>query len=303
MPDQVEIRPLSSTDVSGVVTLWNQTLTAHPITQERFNSLFFSDVTGIPKLKHSSFVAVTDQIVGVVIAYQRNLPAPGLGLEPELGYLTAVAIAPSHQRQGIGSKLLKTAIADLNANQILLCGRTGSAPAATFPGIDLDNYPAALEFFLNNEFIREAKAHSMSREINSEIKLDLASNIEFVTEIDPAVLYEFASAAFPGDWADVAIAKLNQDPTELAVVTVDQNYAGFAVWNQGWFGPIGVAEEFRKYGLGSLLVENAINNMYSRGIDRIWFNWADEWVVPFYQRLGFVINRNYQRMKRTITKK
>ncbi|MFM1906126.1 MAG: hypothetical protein RIT32_922 [Actinomycetota bacterium] len=297
MADQVEIRPLSSTDVSEVVTLWNQTLVAHPMTQERFNSLFFSDVTGIPKLKHSSYVAVADQIVGVVIAYQRNLPAPGLGLEPDLGYLTAVAVNPAQQRQGIGSKLLQRAISNLAVAEILLSGRTGSAPAAAFPGIDLDNYPTAVEFFLKNGFNPEAKAHSMSREINAEINLEHAPNIAFATEIDPAKLTEFASAAFPGDWADVALAKLNQDPTELAVITVDQNYAGFAVWNQGWFGPIGVAEEFRKYGLGSLLVENAINQMHQRGIDQIWFNWADEWVVPFYQRLGFVINRNYQRMK------
>lgn len=297
MADQVEIRPLSSTDVSEVVTLWNETLIAHPMSIERFNSLFFSDVNGIPKLKHSSYVAVTDQVIGLVIAYQRNLPAPGLGLEPELGYLTAVAVNQSQQQQGIGSRLLNTAIANLGVSEILVCGRTGSAPAATFPGVDLDNYPGAVEFFSRNNFVPEAKAHSMSREITAAIELQLAPNIAFADEIDPTELSKFAAAAFPGDWADVAVAKLNQNPAEFAVITVDQNYAGFAVWNQGWFGPIGVAEEYRKYGLGSLLVENAINQMHQSGVDRIWFNWADEWVVPFYQRLGFAINRNYQRMK------
>lgn len=296
MSDQVEIRPLRSTDVSELVTLWNQVLTAHPITQERFNSLFFSNVNGIPKLKHGSFVAQSDRIIGFVIAISRNLPAPGLGLEPELGYLSAIAVDAAWQRQGIGSRLLAHAIAELGVTEILVCGRTGSAPAAVFPGVDLDNYVAAVDFFTENNFKPVAQANSMSRAINGFISVDLPDDVSFVTEINPIKLQEFLTDAFPGDWADVAMAKLNSNAAELAVIAVNENYAGFAVWNDGWFGPIGVAEQFRKYGLGKLLVQNAINQMHPKGIDRIWFNWADEWVVPFYQRLGFEVTRHYQRM-------
>lgn len=296
MSDQVEIRPLRSTDVSELVTLWNQVLTAHPITEERFNSLFFSDVTGTPKLKHGSFVAQSDRIVGFVIAVTRNLPAPGLGLEPELGYLSAIAVDPTWQRQGIGTRLLAHAIAELKVAEILVCGRTGSAPAAVFPGIDLDNYGKAVDFFTKNNFKPIAQANSMSRPITELISVELPDDVSFVTDIDASKLHKFLSDAFPGDWADVAVAKFNSNPTEIAVIAVNHNYAGFAVWNHGWFGPVGVAEQFRNYGLGKLLVQNAINQMQPRNIDRIWFNWADEWVVPFYQRLGFEVTRHYQRV-------
>lgn len=296
MPDQVEISTLSSTDVTELVTLWNLVLPAHPMTIERFQTLFFGTVNGIPKLKHASFVAKTDRIVGFVISYQRNQAAPGLGLEPELGYLTAIAVAPEKQRQGIGSKLLAHAIKQLNVNEILLSGRTGSAPAATFPGVDLANYPASLDFFIKNGFEKLALANSMSRNITDQLPVELSDTVKIETSIEPNRLAEFIAAAFPGDWADVAIAKLKSNPAELAVVSVAGEYAGFAVWNNGWFGPVGVAEPFRSYGLGKLLVTNAINQMQQSGIDRIYFTWADEWVVPFYQRLGFNIDRTYQRM-------
>lgn len=296
MADQVEISPLSSTDVTELVTLWNECLTAHPMTIERFNSLFFSDVNGVAKLNHASFVARTDRIVGFVIAYQRNLPAPGLGLEPDLGYLTAIAVNPDLQHQGIGTALLTRSISALNTAEILLSGRTGSAPAATFPGVDLDNYHESLNFFLKNGFEPLAIANSMSREITAAIPVELAADVAIETEIDSARLQEFVSAAFPGDWADVAVAKSQSNPAEFAVISVKGEYAGFAVWNGGWFGPVGVAEQYRSYGLGKLLVQNAINQMHQAGINRIYFTWADEWVVPFYQRLGFEINRTYQRM-------
>lgn len=296
MSDQVEISRLSSTDVTELVTLWNLVLPAHPMTVDRFKTLFFSDVNGIPKLKHASFIAKTDRIVGFVISYQRNHPAPGLGLEPELGYLTAIAVAPEKQRQGIGSRLLAHAIEQLNVSEILLSGRTGSAPAATFPGVDLANYPAALDFFIKNKFEKLALANSMSRAITEQLSLELSETVKIETSIEPNRLAEFIAAAFPGDWADVAVAKLKSNPAEIAVVSVAGEYAGFAVWNNGWFGPVGVAEPFRSYGLGKLLVTNAINQMQQSGIDRIYFTWADEWVVPFYQRLGFNIDRTYQRM-------
>jgi len=296
MTDQVEISPISSTDIPELVTLWNECLTAHPMTIERFNALFFGDVNGVAKLNHASFIARTDRIVGFVVAYQRNLPAPGLGLEPDLGYLTAIAVKPDLQLRGIGTALLSRAIAALNTAEILLSGRTGSAPAATFPGVDLDNYSESLNFFLKNGFEPLAIANSMSREINSAIPIELAAGVAVETEIDSARLHEFVGEAFPGDWADVAGAKLQQNPAEFAVVSVNGDYAGFAVWNGGWFGPVGVAEQFRSYGLGKLLVQNAINQMHSAGVTKIYFTWADEWVVPFYQRLGFEINRTYQRM-------
>lgn len=296
MTDQVEISPLSSTDVSELVKLWNECLTAHPMTTERINSLFFSDVNGVAKLNHASFVAKTDRIIGFVIAYQRNIPAPGLGLEPDLGYLTAIAVTPDFQQQGIGTALLSRAISTLDTAEILLSGRTGSAPAATFPGVDLDNYQESFNFFLTNGFEPLAIANSMSREITSAIAVELAADVAIETEIDSARLQEFISKAFPGDWADVAVAKWRSNSAEFALISVNGDYAGFAVWNGGWFGPVGVAEQYRSYGLGKLLVQNAINQMHQAGVNRIYFTWADEWVVPFYQRLGFEINRTYQRL-------
>ncbi|CAB4582416.1 MAG: GNAT family N-acetyltransferase [Actinobacteria bacterium] len=296
MTDQVEISPLSSTDVSELVKLWNECLTAHPMTIERFNSLFLSDVNGVAKLNHASFVAKTDRIIGFVIAYQRNIPAPGLGLEPDLGYLTAIAVKPDFQQQGIGTALLSRAISALDTSEILLSGRTGSAPAAAFPGVDLDNYQESLNFFLKNEFEPLAIANSMSREINAAIPVKVAAEVAIETEIDQTRLAEFVGTAFPGDWADVAVAKWRSNSAEFSVVSVNGDYAGFAVWNGGWFGPVGVAEQYRSYGLGKLLVQNAINQMHQAGVNRIYFTWADEWVVPFYQRLGFEINRTYQRL-------
>jgi len=299
MAIQIEISPLVPADLDAIVELWNNSLTAHSITKDRLHSLFFSESDGSPKLKLASFVAKTDQIVGFVFSYQRNKPAPGLGLEPELGYLSAIAVEPTMQGQQIGSKLLKAAISALGVSEILVCGRTGSAPAAVFPGIDLDNYPAAVKFFEKHGFVELAKAHSMSCPITNSVELNLPTEVSFAQQLDLAELEKFIAAAFPGDWADVALAKAKSNPAEFGVITVNGNYAGFAVWNQGWFGPVGVAEEFRSYGLGSLLVKNAINQMHQAGVDRIWFNWADEWVVPFYQRLGFEINRSYQRMNYT----
>ncbi len=116
------------------------------------------------------------------------------------------------------------------------------------------------------------------------------------TPIDLSRLAEIIAAVFTGDWVEVTVAKLKSNPAEIAVVSVAGECAGFVVWNNRWFGPVGVAEPFRSYGLGKLLVKNAINQMQRSGIDRIYFTWADEWVVPFYQRLGFNIDRTYQRL-------
>ena len=298
MPDQIEIYPLTQKDAQEVVALWNKTLTAHPMTIDRFNSLFFGEINAEPKLKLTAFIAKHHELVGFVIGYQRNLPAPGLGLEPELGYLTAIGVDPKVQRNAIGSLLLEKLLNELGNIEILLCGRTGSAPAAVFPGVELENYLGAVEFFEQHGFAKLATANSMSREITDIVKLDLPAEVTFATNLDLPKFENFIATAFPGDWAEVAVKKAATNPAELGVVMVNNQYAGFAVWNQGWFGPVGVAAEFRKYGLGKLLVKNAMNQMSSAGIKKIWFNWADEWVVPFYKSLGFEINRSYQRMQR-----
>lgn len=53
--------------------------------------------------------------------------------------------------------------------------------------------------------------------------------------------------------------------------------------NPGWFGPMGVAPEHRRKGLGRLLVCRAVKQAERDGISRIILPWVNE-KAAFYER-------------------
>lgn len=79
---------------------------------------------------------------------------------------------------------------------------------------------------------------------------------------------EWIAESFNRGWASEAGVALGNRPPSLFVALVHERLAGFACYDAtalGYFGPTGVAEQYRRKGIGKALLFAALADMRSRG--------------------------------------
>lgn len=91
-------------DEAGIVTLWNDCLTADPVTRLRFRNLILLDPNFDPE--GLRIAEEGGRIVGALYAVRRKLPMIGTELDPDHGWITFFGTVPSSRRQGVASRLL-----------------------------------------------------------------------------------------------------------------------------------------------------------------------------------------------------
>ncbi len=299
-----------------VVDLWNKTLTADPITVYKFRKQALFDDNFDTEL---CFVAIEDgYTVGFLLATKRKFPYLERGLEPTRGWINVMFVAHNHQRKGIGEKLVKlaeTKLKEMGAETVTL---GAYSPNYFFPGIDKGNYAGAIKFFEKMGYQAGHESYSMCKDLHgykiSEASLSKLAkaqeagfsfiNFEYKYALE---LLEFLKNEFGGGWKRNALISMQNDTAEDCVLlglNSKQEIIGFCMrmidGNPMRFGPIGVKEETRNFGIGGILLDIMQLEMEKRGIYHMYFVSTDEPGRRFYERHGVKVFRTFVDYRKTI---
>lgn len=259
----------------------------------------------------SAIKKLDGKIVGVVIAKMWH-ETHGIALNKEHGWIQMLLVHPDYRQQKIGTELYKFAEQALLKNGVkkvqiggdlghLLCG----VPLAQQAGV------AFAEMF---GFKQVVESVDFTKSITKPLSPPQKDNVEFVLleKDEQQQLLEFMAQSFPGRWTFEAHDYFVQGGTgrDYVVVKWEGKIVGFcrindeySAWkgpNYNWaeqfdqlggIGPLGVNEDYRKYGLGRAVIEAAEFYLQQRGKKTLFIDWTD--LIAFYEKLGYTVWKNY----------
>jgi GNAT superfamily N-acetyltransferase len=237
-------------------------------------------------------------------------------LAKTLGWVSAIAIQPSAQRQGIGSKLLTWAESWLNEKGCKRV-RIGGNLRPFLPGLPYVMRENAV-FFEKNGY-RSPSGQPYEYDIARSLK-DYKSIYPKPahTDLSPMqpgeeyLLLEFLGREYPGRWefeakefiknggraSDYLLLRVNHavhGTCQLTLSDSDRPIERFypqrlsPPWGQ--FGSLGLSKTVRGQGLGGYLIDATAIHLQSLGVDGCIIDWTS--LVELYGKFGFRIYNQY----------
>ena len=286
--------------IQDVVACWNSSLIYDPITEERFLQQIELDENFDPSL---ALVAVKDgKVIGFSLGLRRKYPYLTRGLEPDRGWISVFFVHPQYREKGCGEILLNETehrLAADGAKNITLCAYS---PNYFAPGINI-LYDTGVRFFEKHGYPRGEEEYSMARELYSytipsdtiEHAADLQKKgIVFTMYEDKYKdsLLDLTEREFGAGWTLNVLHALQKREAEQTIVLAVKNYSviGYCMrkidGNDGRFGPIGVSEKYRDYGIGGVLLDMQMREMQKRCIYSFYCLWTGGDAARFYTRHG-----------------
>lgn len=298
----------------AVIDLWNETLTSDLVSLQKFRKQIIYDDNFDTEL---CYVALQDdKVIGFLLGTKRNFPYLERGLEPNRGWINVMFVAKDYQRQGIGSKLVdrvENALIELGVDNITL---GAYSPNYFFPGIDIEAYQNAINFFEKKGYVGSEESYSMCKDLHGfylsdewRKKKQLAEQKGFIfrnyKNSDAIALLEFAKVNFGGGWKRNALLAMQANEAEdlIYLVLKGEEIVGFAMrkidGNPMRFGPIGVCEKVRNDGIGGILFELMQQEMCAKGMYHLYFVSTDVPGRRFYERHNVHVFRTYRKYVKT----
>ncbi len=239
------------------------------------------------------------------------------------GHICAIGVLPERRRDGVGTALLDHAEKSLvasGAEKILI----GQDDRHFFPGVPNTLLPAQAFFVANGYQLAISETHDMWRELSDysipeKVQARIATlkeegiELRSCADADAELLLAHLNANFSGRWVRDTQQRLmsESDPQEIKIAVKNGVVIGFAhtfttqsvyigpsiYWrrllgpNYGGLGPIGVAADVRKIGLGLALLAYSVNEVKASGASRMAIDWTG--LTGFYGKLGFVSWKRY----------
>lgn len=290
----MRIRSYQTNDFDSVIRLWNQVLTRDPITDYRFQWKVLADPNFDPE--GCAIAEKNGEIVGFCLGIRRKEPLERIGLQENLAWITAMAVKPSEQRQGVGTALLQHVEAYVAGSNLEWIFISPYVPNYFVPGVDVDAYASGHAFFLHHGYIQHSEVYGMGREIldlstpesiHEQVANLKAEGIELMT-LKPKYTYSllnFLRKEFPGDWAPVIVdkIKLGGKNDEIVIAVRNDEVLGYAQYEGEHFGPFGVSAELRSKGVGVILFYRVIELMKAKGYHNVWLAWTGGDAKRFYE--------------------
>lgn len=297
-----------------IVDMWNRVMVADNITVTKFRKQALFDDNFEPRL---CYVAIEDEKpVGFCLGMRRKFPYMERGLEPDRGWIVVMFVDTPYQRRGIGTALVNRAESDMKAEGAKNITLSAYSPSYFFPGVDQDNYPAAIPFFEKLGYVAGKKDYSMCKDLHcyhmpQEFKDKKAAaeakGFKFVNfTYDRCIeLLEFNREHFGGGWKRNALIAMQNGTAEdliLLAISPEDKICGFCMrmidGNPSRFGPIGIDKNMRNLGLGSILLEYAQEELAKRGIYHMYFVSTDDPGRRYYERHGIHMFRSFTSYKK-----
>lgn len=290
-----------------LIELWNQELFFDAINLEIFQQKALFDDNFDSQL---CMMAIdNNKLVGFIMATKRKFPYLERGLEPERAWINVMFVDKKYQNQGIGEKLYKEIEEKLKQKGTKEITLAAYSPNYFFGGVDVVNYPIAKSFFEKMGFENKGMHYSMGRDLHgfhlSDNMVEKYNNllkkgyrfVEFEYSYSLELL-DFLKKEFGGGWkrnALIAMQKRTAPDVIILVLDPEGKICGFSMsaidGNPMRFGPIGISENRRNEGIGSVLLNYSLYHMAKRGIYRMYFMTTDEPGKRYYERNGLSVIR------------
>jgi predicted N-acetyltransferase YhbS len=304
-----QIQPYTPAMAGDLQALWQEAVgSVHPLTALQWSELLEND-PGF-RLEDLLVAVVGNKPAGFVLTKQLREDFPAMA---ERGWIALLAVAPTHQRKGIGARLLAAAEAHLGKRIITL----GDSFHHALPGIPAE-LSGARAFFAKHGYVETQQVWDVRGDAREGGDVNLPEGVT-VRPLQPGEegeLLHFLNTTFPGRWArDMAQSLVEHEPIADVMGLIEHDtligfsriappgsrgaarWAGFSAGIAG-LGPIGVSDEVRGRGLGLALVRAGLAELARRGATDTVIDWTT--LLDFYGRVGFKPWLCYQQARKEL---
>lgn len=314
------VSPFCYKDTKALIALWNRSLPIDGINLDIFERKVLLDpnfdAEGLFIAKTASY-----ELVGFVLGIVRRVPLEGVGLQEEIGWITAMGIDPTYRQQGVGTQLWKAVESFFKMRNRKTVAIATYAPNYFVPGIDVNAYPDSVKFYEKLGFKITARPLSMDayiwqftipEKILATEKRLLQEGIRIQTyERKYLIPYlAFMRKDMPGDWLRITrdnlslltYGRFKEEQIILAIKGEDE-IIGYCQYEEEHLGPFGVSDRYQGKGIGSVIIARTVEQMRNRGHHNAWFLWTDDKAAAVYAKVGFKESRRYVVMKKELSYK
>lgn len=317
--DAAAIRAVDAVDdglVTAVTALWNCALPADLAITDAFVRYNMRPLAGVER--RLFFVDTRAGLAGAALATVLH-GEPAVNAQGE-GWIDLLAVAPDHQRHGLGRALVAAAETWLAAQG---CAQAciGAGPRPFMPGVPDPNDVAP--FFASCGYASCGTAWDMAANLATYASPDGVREIAGV--VRPAAprhagdLLAFLHREFPGRWryeAEMLLADAGRVSDFMLLWTargvdgcclltfpdslrpIERYYPYQLPKPWGQLGSIGVSADRRGLGYGVALLDAGLRRLHDNGINGCIIDWTN--LIDFYARFGFERYRSYTMLARPL---
>lgn len=244
------------------------------------------------------------------------------------GWIDAIAVLPTAQRQGIGGDLLKWAfqwLYEQGSQQVTL----GTSLRVFTPGLPCElEQDSPYEVFFNQHGFNRPEGHAYSWDMShclanyQSVYPDAAAGVELhpLQAGQEELLLAFLQRTFPGRWlfeyqehlkeggrlSDYLLLWRRDQIVAFCQITLpdsvrklDRFYPHRLPHPWGQLGTIGVDENLRGQGFGGLLIDKALLYLQALGVNGCVIDWTS--LLDLYGKFGFIPYRRYLHLAKTLS--
>ncbi|PYH77251.1 glycoside hydrolase [Aspergillus uvarum CBS 121591] len=315
----IKLSPLDDPeDLKQVHTIWNTSLPTYPLPLESLHKL-------LPQSHGHHFLARTgNTIIGFCLTYSRTTD------DEKSAYLSAIAVSPAAQNQGIGSTLLQEVIAwYTTTHQITRLDLSSSFPRF-WPGLPDDLPPAATKFFENRGFIfttpppRHVDLYRTITDFHLEERHIAKATRQGYTfaplqpdHYEECIAGQRRNFSHNQAWVQtyITLHPKTHPNSIMAVFSPQGHQIGWTLmldpsspllqtqWalppvcggpdsRTGLIGCVGVDKDHRGKGVGVAMLAHALAHLRERGVQGVMVDWVV--LEGFYESVGFDVWRGYR---------
>ncbi|MGA3562931.1 GNAT family N-acetyltransferase [Melissospora conviva] len=230
------------------------------------------------------------------------------------GHLDLLAVAPGHQRAGVGRALLagtERLLAAAGAHEVRLAG---NPPYYAWPGVDV-GYTPAICLARRSGYRQDRTAWNMSvdltddsrvaqlRTADDEHRLAAAGiTVRRAAATDRDALAAAVEAHFAGAWPVEVAHSIGRAGAGCQVALRGGQLLGFAAYGSArpsWFGPMGTFPGATGLGIGRVLLRRCLRDQYAAGVRSVQIGWVGP--EPFYaDAVGARIERVFFQFRKSL---
>ena len=319
----ISVTPVSDRDIEPVIELWNRVNPLDAVTRDTLEARVLLD----ENFDENTFLVARDggAVVGFVVgAYPRRVPLGDHDPHQDRCWITAFGVASGNRENGIATRMFSALIGRFRSMGKKECFVATYAPGYLVPGVDVNEYPAAISLLKKLGFEETYRPLSMDAslalfkvtpELEEKESRLRQSGMEITTYSRGLLLsfMKFLEANMPADWVRVSRANLRDltrgifqpDQVFLAVSgrsgTDSGEVIGYCQFEGAHFGPFGVAGMSRGKGIGTVLLGRTLEHMRAKGLHNAYVLWTDDTAAKVYSKFGFRETRRFAIMRKVIS--
>lgn len=306
------LQRLKNVPTSQIVALWNDELgTDFPMTPELWKQNVWQDACTD---EDASLGMMEDTKLVAFVVVKKIQQTSAANMDPTIGWINSLLVKSANRGQGIGSTLLELAERALSNKKEIRLGRD---PWHFFPGIPAED-PQTQTWFQERGYVAQSRETDLLKTLANKIPentpvANSSGTVRLLKQQELPQLDMFLASEFPGRWHYELLEYLRYEGTgrEFLGLFIDEQLKGFCRINDrkspiiaqntywsglfssslGGIGPLGIARDIRKQGLGLELVQSAVKELEARGIHTMVIDWTQ--LVAFYEKLGFTPWKHY----------